>query len=63
MVYSLREKLVNDKYSTRQVLYLSQDSHQELYAFIRTNKFSYSSNALSVSLYFTLRDVLAKTLL
>ena len=39
MLYSSRCELVimSDKYSTRQVLYLSQDSHQELYAFMQTN--------------------------
>ena len=38
-----------------QVLYLSRDPHQELYTFIQTG-----SSALSVLLYFTLKDVLTE---
>ena len=48
--YSMR------KYSTLAslMLYLPQDSHQELYTFIQ------SGSALSVLLYFTLKDVLTE---
>ena len=49
---------MNGKHSMRrsQVLYLSRDAHQELYTF----KKKPSGSALSVLLYFTLKDVLTE---
>ena len=41
-----------------QVLYLSQDSHHELYTFIKSS----GSAFLSVLLYFTLKDVLTENI-